>query len=386
MWGELFLAAWSAAGLIWWIVAWRLISARAPESGDVSVPASSRCTLSVFKPLPPLDVRGLGIFRGALESFVAQLDSDSELLLGIHEADRGTTAGFVDGLRAKYPDAKLKVVFRSAPDDMANPKIVWQKILAREAEGELWLWSDADIVASSGFLQCARLEFARTDAAMMTFPYLIQHTGSRPGLLEALFINAEFYPGVLLLRDRGPVDFGLGAAMLFRRDDFYRRVDWDDIGTRLADDFSLGQALQPVRIGSATLATAVSSSTWKEALLHDLRWTKTIRWNRPIGFFSRLLILPVTGWLAAVALYPAYFFTWLGLLGMIQAEVFFAAMICRKVGCRLDWRDSLGMELWSPWRVVLWFLAWLPLPVLWSGKRWTGPAVKFNHEIKLGRA
>ena len=386
MLGGIFLAAWSVAGLVWWMTAWRLVSTQPRKSEEMPDTSEPRLTLSVFKPLPPLGARGLRMFGPALESFVAQLDSDSELLVGIHEDDRDTTAPFVESLRAKYPGAQLKIIFRSAPDDLANPKIAWQKILARDAEGELWLWSDADIVAPSGFLQGARLEFARTDAAMMTFPYQIGHFSARPGLLEALFVNAEFYPGVLLLRERGAVDFGLGAAMLFRRDDFYQAVDWSDLGDRLADDFSLGQALQPVRIGSATLATTVASTTWKEALLHDLRWSKTIRWNRPVGFFSRIAILPVMGWLGAVALHPTYFFNWVGLVGMVQAEVLFAAAICRRMGCRLDWKDTLGLELWSPWRVILWFLSWLPVPVLWSGRRWTGPAVKFNDEIKLERA
>jgi ceramide glucosyltransferase len=385
MWGEIILAAWSAAGLGWWLVAWRLVSAPSPTSDDVPPSAKTLPLLSIFKPLPPLNSRSLRIFGPALESFVAQLDSDSELLLGIHEADRARTAALVDDFRAKYPTAKVKVIFRSGPDEMANPKIAWQKILARDAEGELWLWSDSDIIAPSGFLQCARREFARSDAAMMTYPYRVGHFSARAGLLEALFVNAEFYPGVLLLRERGAVDFGLGAGMLFRRDDFYRRVDWADIGARLADDFSLGQVLQPVRIGSATLATAVASSNWKEALLHDLRWSKTIRWNRPIGFFSRLLILPVTGWIGAVALHPTSFFAWLGLLGMVQAEVFFAAAMCRRMGCRLDWKDAPGLEFWSPWRVVLWILSWLPVPVLWSGKKWSKPMVKFDDEIRLGR-
>jgi hypothetical protein len=210
---------------------------------------------------------------------------------------------------------------------------------------------------------------------MMTFPYVVREILSPPALLEALFVNVEFYPGVLLLRKLGPVDFGLGAAMLFRRDDFLRRVDWNEIGAWLADDFFLGQKLRPVRIGTATLATVPGASTWMGALLHDLRWTKTIRWNRPMGSFARILIMPVLGWLGAVALHPSHFFAWLGLVGMIQADVLFAAAIFRRAGCQLKFRNMLGMEIWSLWRILLWLLCWLPWPVPWSGKMWRGPRV-----------
>jgi hypothetical protein len=372
MFSKLVLALWSCVGLVWWMLAWRLVAAD-QRKGDTVPDSTARRTLSVFKPLPPLGATGLNVASAGLASFAAQLDPESELLVGIHEADRDFIAPLLDRLRVEHPQAKLKIVFRSEPDDAVNPKIAWQKILAPHAEGELWLWSDADIVAPAGFLQSARLEYARSGAAMMTFPYVVRDIPSPPALLEALFVNVEFYPGVLLLRKLGPVDFGLGAAMLFQRDDFLRQVDWGEIGAWLADDFFLGQKLRPVRIGMTTLTTVPGASTWRNALLHDLRWTKTIRWNRPMGSFARILIMPVLGWLGAIALHPFHFFVWLGLLGMIQAEVFFAAAICRRAGCRLKFGNLLSMEIWSLWRILLWFLCWLPWPVAWNGKMWRGP-------------
>jgi len=385
MFSEIVLALWSCAGLTWWILAWRLAAAN-PGKSDTGADSAARRTLSVFKPLPPLGAKGLKVVAVSLESFVAQLDPQSELLLGIHEADRDLTAPLLDRLQADYPEARMEVVFRREPDDAANPKIAWQKILAPHAGGELWLWSDADMIAPPGFLASARLEYARSGAAMMTFPYVVREIPAPPALLEALFVNADFYPGVLLLRRLGPVDFGLGAAMLFRRDDFLRQVDWNEIGAWLADDFFLGQKLCPVRIGTATLATVAGASTWKDALLHDLRWAKTIRWSRPVGSFARILIMPVLGWLVVVALYPSHFFAWLGLLGMIQAEVLLAAAICRRAGCHLNLGNMLSMEAWSFWRILLWFLCWLPWPVRWSGKMWRGPRVEYSCAVdKDGR-
>ncbi len=380
MCNEIILALWSCAGLTWWIIAWRLVASDVRKKK--ALPASTAGeTLSVFKPLPPLGPTGLRLVSAGLESFVRQLDSDSELLLGIHEADRVFTTPFIARLCEQYPQARLEVIFRVEPDDAANPKIAWQRILAAQAEGEWWLWSDADIVAPAGFLQAARQEFAHCKARMMTFPYVVGNVHHQPALLETLFVNVEFYPGVLLLRNLGPVDFGLGAAMLFRRDDFMREIDWDEIGCWLGDDFVLGQRLQPVEIGTTTLQTVPAATTWSNALAHDLRWAKTIRWNRPVGSFARIAIMPVLGWTIAVALHPFDYFTWLGLLGMIQAEVFFAAIICRYAGCRLNLGNMLLTELWIPWRIVLWFLCWLPWPVSWNGKLWRGPRVKSEREI-----
>ena len=247
MFNNTFLAIWSAAGLVWWLIAWRL-AAKSAGPGDTVSDLKTEKTISIFKPLPPLGATGLEAIAAGLESFAAQLDSKSEMLVGVHEADRDLTGPFLKRLHKNHPGARIKIVFRSEPDGLANPKIAWQRVLAREAEGDLWLWSDADITAPSGFLQAARLEYLRSatiGARMVTFPYVVREIHAAPSLLQALFVNVEFYPGVLLLRALGPVDFGLGAAMLFSRDDFLRHVEWPKLGARLGDDFYLGQRLSP---------------------------------------------------------------------------------------------------------------------------------------------
>ena len=313
-------------------------------------------------------------FAPGLESFVAQLDSDTELVLIFHEEDQARVViPFVGLMNLKYPKARLLMFSREQPDAVPNPKIASLMEYAPSAKGELWLWSDADIIAPPGFLQSARAEFAKCDAVMMTFPYVVRQVSRPAALFDALFVNAEFYPGVLLLRQRGAADFGLGAGMLFERERFEQCVDWNELGAYLADDFQLGQKLQPVRIGAATLETVAGESTWPDALRHDLRWNKTVRWNRPGGYFARLMVLPVAGWLVAAALHPGHIFVWLGLLGMIQAEVAAVAAICREIGCRLNRKDFVMLECWSLWRVMVWALCWLPGPVTWSGRIWRGP-------------
>jgi ceramide glucosyltransferase len=377
---ELALALWCALGLAWDASAFLLVL-RAARRAPAPPPAASapREKLTIFKPLPPLGPAGLRDLAAPLESFLAQLSPDDDLLLGIHEADRPRVAPFLEKMRALHPAAALQTVFRSSPDDLANPKIAWQKILAPHAQGPLWLWSDADIVAPPNFLRAARSEFSVAGAALLTFPYVVREIASAPALFDALFVNFEFYPGLLLLRARGPVDFGLGAGLLFRRDDFLRRVDWTELGAALADDFALGRRLGPVRIGTATLATAVELRTWKEALLHYLRWSKTIAWNRPAGSAARVAILPVAGLLLHALLHPANAGAWLLLALMMQIEALFAAATCAVLGCRLRFRDVPALEAWTLWRVLVWFLSLLPGAVSWSGKTWHGPRLATGH-------
>ena len=295
---EAALLAWSALALAWWLISWRLVStdAAALTSRDETQgeEASAR-TLTVFKPLAPLGAEELD--PNGLESFLTQLDARSDMLLGAHEADRARIEPWIARMGREFPQAALRVIWRNEPDSVANPKIAWLKILAPDATGELWLWSDADIVAPPHFLRAARAESATAGLRMLTWPYVIRDVVRPPAMLDALFVNAEFFPGVLLLRRLGTVDFGFGAAMLFARDEFERTVEWSQLGAALADDFVLGQKLQPVSIGRTVLSTRADVLTWRAALLHYLRWSKTVRWNRPGGTAGRLSSCPRwVGW------------------------------------------------------------------------------------------
>jgi hypothetical protein len=374
---EAALLAWSGLALLWWVISWTLVRAHAGSAtpdGKVEPADAEPRLLTVFKPLPQLHATA---FDGrGIESFLAQLDDDSELLLGVHETDRAQVEPWLARVLVRYPRALLRVIWRTERCAMRNPKIAWLKILAPHAKGGLWLWSDADIFAPAGFLHTAREEYATGGARLLTSPYVVRDIDSGPALLDALYVNAEFYPGVLFLRGLGPVDFGLGAAMLFARADFDRSVDWTELGAALADDFVLGQKLRPVRIGHAVLTTHANIASWPEAIHHYLRWSKTVRWNRPGGTLARIMVLPVLGWLAFIIHRPEASFGWLGLAAMMQADALAATLICRRIGCRIGLRDLPALELWSLGRAVAWLACWLPWPVFWSRRSWWRPIDK----------
>lgn len=372
------LSAWTAAAAAWWILSWLLVKSAAPSPEKETGGEISTERLVIFKPLPPLGAKGLLNEAAGLESFIAQLDQQSTLLMGAHEADRATVLPFIEGMLERYPEAHLQVLFSSEAAQGANPKIAWQKVLTARAEGDWWMWSDADIVAPPGFLRRARAEFLACGAKLLTFPYAVKTIAGAPQIMDALFVNVDFLPGVLLLRRRGPVDFGLGAALLFRRDDFLRHVDWDRLQNSLADDFVLGQLLQPVSIGTSILGTVSDVEDWPAALAHYLRWNKTIRWCRPWGFAAQLVNFPVLGWLIFTVLHPGSLVAWLGLVLTTQAEIFMAMHVSRYAGCHLDWKQWPGLMAWSLFRVIAWVLCWLPLPVRWRTRLWWRPSLEFK--------
>jgi hypothetical protein len=128
----------------------------------------------------------------------------------------------------------------------------------------------------AGGLASLRAEFAANGCALLTTPYVVRHVNGAPKLLEALFVNAEFYPGVLAASGR--VNFAMGAGMIFRAEDFRQRADWDALGCRLADDNLLGKTLTPVRVADVTLETLPASVHWRDAIGIWRPRRKTVRW------------------------------------------------------------------------------------------------------------
>lgn len=365
------LLFWTACAAVWWLLSLRLVRRPARQP---SFPATSPhgAGITVFKPLPPLrrpeEQEALG---RAVASFSEQLGPDDELLLGVDARDEPAWRTWSERNNVFQPGEKIRWILRpgAAPVRHANPKLDWQHFLAPHARNEFWLWSDADITAPAGYLDTVRNELT-AETGLVTNAYLVKKIGTMSQMLDALFVNAEFFPGVQLLARKKTGTLGLGAGLLFRKRDFEKRIDWDDFGAHLADDFYLGRELAPSRVGATVLETFPSGTGWKNAVLHYYRWQKTVRWSEPRGFAGQLAILPLLPWLCAWALHPGTLcFAW-GAAGVIVCETMWAVLLLRSLRCSVHAAAWPGIPCWSVIRVAVWIACWLPLPVSWRGVFW----------------
>jgi ceramide glucosyltransferase len=374
---EWLLISWSLLAVCWWGTAIWLVSrgrCQPPvRSGEVPEGiGQNRAILSIFKPIAGLQGAAPSPqLVAALESFVSQMDESAEMLLGIEEGDAEEWQPIIERWREKFSRVQLKPIVAPRPVRFLSPKASWFHTLAAHAGGELWMWSDADIVAPPGLIDMMRRELADGQAGMVTCPYVVRNVESGPMMLEALFANMEFYPGVLFCRRAGPVRFGLGAAMMFPAARFRERAQWEELGARMADDNALGRALAPVRISEATLETLASESNWRDAIQHYLRWQKTVRWCEPAGYAGQIIILPVLGWLLAVLTHPGSAAAWLGLAVTTQIEMLTAGTLFWLIGCEL--RSWWVVGLWSLLlRPLTWVACWVPWPVVFrsQNRKW----------------
>ena len=371
---KLLLILWSSAAFVWWFIALILLARGCRKK----IPAVSgkRASISVFKPLPPVrDESERAALAEAIGLFISQLSAEDEMLIGM---DATAAAGWQPALqawRAAWPVARINVVAREVPRQWANPKISWLQMLAPAAQGEVWLWSDADVVAPPGFLNDICCQLAASGSNAVTAPYAVQNIRQSPGVLDALFVNVEFLPGALLLGHIRRQNFAYGAATAFRAETFRVHGDWHKLGTALADDNKLGELLQPVTLASTLVSTFTKPVGWGEAWQHYYRWQKTVRWCQPGGYAALLVLLPVFGWALASVFGGCNLFFQCGFFALLLGEMLVAVMACNLVGCKLRPATWLGILLWPFIRATTWLLVWLPLPVLWSGRQraWFAP-------------
>jgi ceramide glucosyltransferase len=371
------LVGWSLLAVCWWVIAISLVSCERNRSRRVRAEASAttsqtKPTVSIFKPIAALrEAAPPASLVSAMESFVRELDDDAEMLLGIEDKDAAKWRPVVEQWQRDIPRARLKPVIAPRPAQFLSPKVSWFQTLSEHAIGELWMWSDTDIVAPPGFLDVMRQELMDGHTGLVTCPYVVRNVESGPMMLEALFANIEFYPGVLFCGRTGIVQFGLGAGMMFPAARFRERVQWETLGARLADDNALGRALAPMKVSRVTLETQASESNWRDAVQHYMRWQKTVRWCSPAGYAGLALILPALGWLAAALTHPGCGAAWLGLLVTTQIDILTAAVLFWLVGC--DLRPWWASCLWSVLlRPLTWLACWVPWPVVFrsQNRKW----------------
>jgi ceramide glucosyltransferase len=113
----------------------------------------------------------------------------------------------------------------------------------------------------------------------------------RPGLwslLGSLFINDWFMPSVYVAALFGSRSFAFGATIAIRREVLAAIGGFAAIADQLPDDYRLGEltrrrGLRTV-LSEVVVETCIAEGSMGELIRHELRWLRTIRTVRPVGY------------------------------------------------------------------------------------------------------
>lgn len=247
-------------------------------------------------------------FAELLRSHAAQQYPDFEILVGTGDADAHARAA-VSTVRSEFPELRIEAVRCPAPPPVANRKVATLECLASHARYPVWLVDDADVRVPPDHLRTVCAELAGRGVGLVTCLYRAEAGPGLASRLAGLWIDAEFSAQVLLADWLQGARFGLGATLALREQTLLRIGGFAKVRQFIGDDYQIGQRVaatgQGVRISAATVSTQSGpSERWRDVWKRHVRWSRTIRMQRPPGHAGLAVTFGTIWALVALAAYP----------------------------------------------------------------------------------
>jgi len=260
--------------------------------------------ISVLKPLAGVD-QGL---ETNLRSFFDQDHPEFELLFAVREAD-DPAVPVVQALQKQFPARASRLIVTGEPP-YPNAKVFSLDRMLAASRHDLLVMSDSDIRVAPGFLTSLAAEFADPNTSLATCPYRAVAGRSLWSNLEAEGMNTDFLAGLLVARMIVGVKFAVGPTLAARKSVLAKIGGFNTLKNYLAEDFVLGKFAARAGFGVILSRNIVEhhigSEPWRVNAAHRLRWVRSTRRSRPLGYIGQLLTHPLPLALIVCALAPAW--------------------------------------------------------------------------------
>ena len=247
--------------------------------------------VSILKPLAGLD-RGL---ESNLRTFFEQDYLAFEILFAVRNASDPAVA-VVEKLRGEYPRVPSRLLFTGEPP-YPNAKVFSLEQMLAAANNDLVAMSDSDTRVSADFLRTVAAEFRDPALALATCPYRAVPGASFWSRLEATGMNTDFIAGLLTARWLDGVKFAVGPTIVARRKAIQSIGGFSRLKDYLAEDFVMGkfaaEAGHRVILSSYVIEHHIGSTDFQHNIEHRLRWVRSTRRSRPLGYLGQLFTMPV---------------------------------------------------------------------------------------------
>jgi len=243
----------------------------------------------------------------SLRSFCEQDYPDFQIVFGVRNpADPAVDV--VNRLMDEFRTQNLKLVF-TGRDVGVNPKVSNLAALYENAEADVLVIADSDIRVGRDYLQRVVAPLADPAVGLVTCLYRGGGSGRGWGALGRLFIDDWFFPSALVSATGAPLRHAFGATLVFRRRGLEDIGGFAALGEYLADDYMLGALLaergQRVVLSRYVVETRVAERSFGDLFFHELRWSRTMRAIRPVGFFCAAITYGFAWSALALAMTPA---------------------------------------------------------------------------------
>ena len=338
------------------VAAWRYLLVRPPG-------LASPEPVSILKPLSGLDP-GL---ESNLRTFFEQDYPAFEILFAVREPDDPAGA-VVKKLQQEYPEIPARLLV-TGESPYPNAKVHSLSVVLAAATNDLVVMSDSDTRVNPRLLATVAAEFQDVHLGVATCPYRAVPDSSLGSRLEALSMNTNFIAGILVARMIEGMRFAVGPTIVARRRVLLAMGGFERLKDYLAEDFVMGrfaaEAGYGVILSSYVIEHHIGSTDLGHNAAHRLRWARSTRRSRPLGYLGQLFTMPLPLALLLCAAKPA---CWPALLLTFAARAMAAYVVSARVlEVKINW---LLLPLEDIISFGFWIAGFFGNTIIWRGRRY----------------
>ena len=322
----------------------RFLSATLPAPG-------THPAISVLKPLCGHD-DGL---EENLRSFMTQDYPEYEVLFGVHRRD-DPAVGVAEKIISEFSGRISARLVITGESPIPNAKAFSLNRMVREAKYDVLVMSDSDVRVTPSLLSHLAQELQDDHIGLISCPYRAVPGKSLWSRLEAIGMNTELLGGVMVARMIEGMRFALGCTVAVRRNVLEDMGGFSYLQEFLAEDFVIGQRTAELGHGvlfsSYVIEHRIGSQNMMPNLGHRMRWARSTRRSRPLGYWGQIFTypLPLALLLCAVcpAAWPVLFLT---MILRVAAALATARRIVHDPVTQKQWwllpvQDVMGFFIW----------------------------------------
>jgi ceramide glucosyltransferase len=274
----------------------RFLSATLPAPG-------TNPPISVLKPLCGHD-DGL---EENLRSFMVQDYPEYEVLFGVHRSDDSAVA-VAEKIIAKFKGRISARLIITGESPIPNAKAFSLNRMVREAHYDVLVMSDSDVRVTPSLLSHLAQELQDDHVGLISCPYRAVPGRSLWSRLEAIGMNTELLGGIMVARMIEGMRFALGCTVAVRRSVLEDMGGFGYLQEFLAEDFVIGRRAAELGHGvlfsSYVIEHRIGSQSMMHNLGHRMRWARSTRRSRPLGYWGQIFTYPLPLAFLFCAAYP----------------------------------------------------------------------------------
>ena len=325
-------------------------------------------SVTLLKPLRGADAE---LYEN-LATFCTQAYPTSQIMFGVADgADPAVQV--VRRLQREFSSVDIDLVI-DARTYGTNLKVSNLHNMYRRAKHDVILITDSDIRVSPNYLRRIMAEFEDSGVGLATCLYRGVATGGLPAVVEALCVNTDFVPMVMLARVVERPTYAFGSTMAIRRAVLDASGGFVPLANYLADDYHLGNRIvthgHRLTVSNLLVDTVMNATTWRAVVSHQVRWARTQRVCRPGGYFGSVLTHG-TLWASVNLVFNHCAPGAVTLAALVYGlRMLTARAICKRyLGASLRADETMLVLLKDLFMSAVWLLAFLGNTVQWGGRR-----------------